>query len=57
MALASSEQEWRSRFEKRINETLKDPAFAKQAAEAAEVDLSEDPEDHADSELSYMAEG
>lgn len=57
MALATTEQEWRSRFEKRMNEALQDPTFAKQAADAAEVDLSSDPEEHADAELSYMAEG
>lgn len=57
MALATTEYEWRTRFEKRMNDSIMDAAFSKQAAEAAEADLSESPEDHAEAELGYMAEG
>lgn len=57
MTLATTEHEWRSRFEKRMNDALGDTDFARDAAEAAEVDLSEEPERHAEAELVYMAEG
>ena len=55
--LAKNEQEWTARYKARLLGAGIDEDFASNTTNAAEVDLSAEPEDCADAELSYMAEG
>lgn len=52
----NAEAEWRQRFAARMVERGVDPHDAKACSEAGEIDLSIDPANAADDELSYWSD-